>query len=40
MSLQKWGGIAALTEAATYLFGFVLFLGFWTQVSTIRQRFI
>ncbi|MCX2767005.1 DUF4386 family protein (plasmid) [Pseudoalteromonas piscicida] len=27
MSLQKWGGVAALTEAATYLFGFVLFFG-------------
>ena len=25
MSLQKWGGIAAITEAATYIFGFVLF---------------
>lgn len=27
MSLQQWGGIAALTKAATYLFGFVLFFG-------------
>lgn len=25
MSLQKWGGLAAITEAATYIFGFVLF---------------
>ena len=25
MSLQKWGGIAAITEAVTYIFGFVLF---------------
>ena len=27
MSLQKWGGIAAITEAATYIFGFILFFG-------------
>ncbi|NTS76792.1 DUF4386 family protein [Catenovulum sp. SM1970] len=27
MSIQKWGGIAAITEACTYLFGFVLFFG-------------
>jgi hypothetical protein len=27
MTIQKWGGIAALTEAFTYLFGFVLFFG-------------
>ncbi|MDF2178894.1 DUF4386 family protein [Aliiglaciecola sp. CAU 1673] len=25
MSLQKWGGIAAITEACTYVFGFILF---------------
>lgn len=25
MSLQKWGGIAAITEAITYIFGFILF---------------
>jgi hypothetical protein len=27
MSIQKWGGIAAITEAGTYIFGFVLFFG-------------
>ena len=27
MSLQKWGGIAAIIEAFTYIFGFVLFFG-------------
>lgn len=27
MHLQKWGGIAAITEALTYIFGFVLFFG-------------
>ncbi|MCV2884633.1 DUF4386 family protein [Aestuariibacter sp. AA17] len=27
MTLQKWGGIAAIIEACTYLFGFVLFFG-------------
>jgi len=25
VSLQKWGGIAAITEAITYIFGFILF---------------
>ena len=25
MTLQKWGGIAAITEALTYIFGFILF---------------
>jgi hypothetical protein len=27
MSLQKWGGAAAITEAFTYVFGFILFFG-------------
>lgn len=27
MSIQKWGGIAAIIEAAVYIFGFVLFFG-------------
>ncbi|NQZ26118.1 MAG: DUF4386 family protein [Colwellia sp.] len=27
MTIQKWGGIAAITEACTYIFGFVLFFG-------------
>jgi hypothetical protein len=27
MSIQKWGGVAAITEAMTYLFGFILFFG-------------
>ena len=27
MTIQKWGGIAAITEAFTYIFGFVLFFG-------------
>tara|TARA_R110000787_G_scaffold78931_1_gene172400 strand:- start:446 stop:1126 length:681 start_codon:yes stop_codon:yes gene_type:complete len=27
MSIQKWGGIAAITEACSYIFGFILFFG-------------
>ncbi|MDN3637371.1 hypothetical protein QWY82_00995 [Simiduia curdlanivorans] len=27
MSIQKWGGVAAIVEAFTYIFGFVLFFG-------------
>ncbi|WP_286267487.1 DUF4386 family protein [Thalassotalea atypica] len=27
MTLQKWGGVAAITEACTYIFGFILFFG-------------
>ncbi|WP_267880165.1 hypothetical protein [Shewanella marina] len=27
MSIQKWSGIAAIIEACTYIFGFILFFG-------------
>jgi len=27
MSIQKWGGVAAIIEAFTYIFGFILFFG-------------
>ena len=31
MSIQKWGGIAAITEAIAYVFGFILFFGVFTR---------
>ncbi|SEL08080.1 protein of unknown function [Colwellia chukchiensis] len=39
MSLLKWGGLAAIVEACTYIFGFILFFGILntTGLETPKQ---
>jgi len=41
MSIQKWGGIAALMEALIYIFGFALFFGvLGTSESNTPERYL